>query len=59
MSILTFIPCTRKEKGLGPILYFRATIDFLFVEDRSSASVDIYICRIHLNHYIRPFRALP
>lgn len=44
VSILTFISCTEKEKGPGPRPYFRAIIDIF--------------CRIPLNHYFRPFRAL-
>ena len=34
--ILTFISWAEKEKSLGPIPYFSAVIDFLFVEDLSS-----------------------
>ena len=36
VSILTFISCAEKGKSLGPIPYFSAIIDFLFVEDCSS-----------------------
>ena len=48
VSILTFISCTEKGKSLGPIPYFSAIIDFLFVEDCSS-----YLCRSFSAGFIR------
>ena len=36
VSIITFISRKEKEKGLGPIPYFGAIIDFLFVENHYS-----------------------
>ena len=49
------------ERPGSNTIFSRRNIDFLFVVDRSLdlASVDLYFCRIHLNHYIRPFRTLP
>ena len=42
VSILTFISCAEKGKSLGPIPYFSAVIDFLFVQDLL-ASVDLFL----------------